>query len=131
MSIIRKKFVKIFSVLLCIAFINFVIIIYFPFLHNLDADINVWNFKYFVILKGEHHHEANPKLPGFEYHEIKLIDIENCPICNVLDNARLFISSQSVNFCYNFNFLLESLPKSLNIPSNIYDLPLLRAPPLA
>ncbi|MFC1563079.1 hypothetical protein ACFL4Z_03410, partial [candidate division KSB1 bacterium] len=82
-------------------------------------------------LKGEHHHKDNPKVPGFELHEIKLIDISYCPICQIFDNTRFILLSQPINFYYNLNSSVDNFQKSQYILPSIYNLPLLRAPPIA
>jgi len=111
----RKKYFKVLSFLLSIFFFCFVSIIYFPFLHNLDDDINIWNVKTFIILEGEHHHDANPKSPGIEFHKIKLIDINDCLICQILNNVRFVLSYQHVSFFYSLNFLSINIQKVLYI----------------
>ena len=131
MKIIRKKYISGISLLLCIFFFVFITITDFPYFHNLDADFNVWNVKNSVILEGEHHHEANPQSPLFDFHKIKIIEIGECPICQIFFNLRFIFLSQPLNFYYKTNCSSNYFTYSFFIPSNIYNISLSRAPPLS
>jgi len=131
MKIIRKKYISGISLLLCIFFFIFITITDFPYFHNLDADFNIWNIKTSVILEGEHHHEANPQSPLFDFHKIKIIDIGECPICQIFGNLRFIFSDLALNFCYKINCSSKYPQYSFLLSSNIYNVPLSRAPPLS
>lgn len=127
---IRRKYISVISLIICLNFLCFISIIHFPFFHNLDADLNIWNVKSLIILGGEHHHEDNPKSPLYDYHKIKLIEVGNC-FCQIFSNSRFIFLSQSLNFYYKLNYLFNCFKNSILLPSNIYNLPSLRAPPLS
>ena len=131
LCMIRRKYISVISLIICLNFLCFISIIYFPFLHNLDADLNIWNVKTLIILGGEHHHEDNPKSACFDYHTIKIIDIGECLICHVFKNSHFIFLSQSLNIYYKLNYSFNYFKNSILLPSNIYNLPLLRAPPLS
>lgn len=128
---ILRKYISVISLIICLNFLCFISIIHFPFFHNLDADLNIWNVKSLIILVGEHHHEDNPKSACFDYHKTKIIDIGKCLICQILSNSRFIFLSQSLKFYYKINHLFNYFKYSILLPSNIYNLPLLRAPPLS
>jgi len=130
MLTIIKKHKSVISVLLCIIFFYFINSSTFPYFHNLDADLNIWNVKTLIILEGEHHHEDNPKSPLYDYHKIKLIEVGNC-FCQIFSNSRFIFLSQSLNFYYKLNYLFNCFKNSILLPSNIYNASLSRAPPLS
>ena len=134
MSVVKKKYYKILSAMLCGIFFCFVSIVNFPFLHNLAADCNVLSTKNFVILKGGQHHKKSPNLPCipcFEFSDIEVIDISYCPICQIFNNNRFILLSQPVNFYYRLNSLVNHPLNSLIFISNIAKTSSSRAPPLA
>ena len=131
MLTIIKKYKSVTSVFLCIIFFYFINFSTFPYFHNLDADLNIWNVKTLIILEGEHHHEANPQSPLFDFHKTKIIDIGECLICQILSNSRFIFLSQSLNFYYKLNYLFNYFKNSFIFPSNIYNISLSRAPPLS
>jgi len=70
MKLIRKKFASGISLLVCILFFGVIVFSNFPYLHNLDADLNIWNVKNFIILEEKHYQEDNPKSPHFDFYKV-------------------------------------------------------------
>lgn len=126
---ILKNCVPVISLFLCIVFIFFICIINFPFLHNMEADVNIWNIKTYVILEGKHHHEDNPKSPCFDFHKIKIKNIGECLICLIFSYLRFIASSKNSNFFNKISYPLIYLHSSLTYISNFFNIPLFRAPP--
>ena len=128
---IPRKYISVISLIVSLNFFCFTGIISFPFFHNLDADLNIWNAENFIILEGKHHHEDNPKSACFDYHKIKIIDSGECLICHVFNNLRFIFLNQSLNFYYKINHLFNYFKSSFIFFTKLYNLPLLRAPPLS
>jgi len=126
---ISKNYVLVISLFLCIAFVFFICIMNFPFVHNIDADFNIWNVKELIILEGEYHHEDNPKSPCFDFHKIRIKNVGECLICLMFSHLRFIASAQNSNFFYKISYPLIYLRSSLYYISNIFNIPLFRAPP--
>ncbi len=130
MKLMRKKFTSGTSLLLCILFFGVIVSSDLPYLHNLDADFNIYNIKTLVILEGKHHHEDNPKSPLVDFHKIKINEIGVCPICDVIGNLNFIFSFLTSKFAYKLNSsLIYSIYSNL-FPSNDFNISAPRAPPL-
>lgn len=126
---ISKNYVPAISLFLCLIFLSFVSIINFPFLHNIDADINIWNVKNYVILEGKHHHENDLQVPCIEFHHLVFKDVGICAICYFFGNFKSSLSFQTLNF-FHYTIYFLNFHKSLIFFSLIlFYIPVLRAPP--
>ena len=127
---LMKKYKSILSLLLCLLFLGTVSVSNLPYLHNLDADLNIWNVKSFVILEGKHNQEDNSKSPHFDFYKIKIIKVGECFICDILCNCKSIFSLLNLSFCYKTNYLSIFAIYSILFSSNIYNISAPRAPPL-
>ena len=119
------------SLLISLFFLYYVVLTSFPFVHNMKADLNFWNVKYYILLEGIHHHEDNLKSPCLDFHQTKLIEVGYCPVCNLCNNDRfLFVNYENLSFYNKFIEYYSPLNFSYFI-SLKYNTPFLRAPPLS
>ena len=130
MKTIRKKYIRVISSLLCCIILSFTIVTSFPYFHNLDADLNIWNVNELIILEGKHNHKDNPDSPCIDFHKIKIINVGDCLICDVFGNLRFIFSSLSLVFYNGINYPLNFLKYTFLFQSNIYNLSSPRAPPV-
>ena len=68
-------------------------------------------------------------LPCFDFHEIKIINIGECLICQIFNNLRFEFSVKTLNVLPKVVYSSNFFKSSYHIFSNVYNLPLLRAPP--
>ena len=130
MFTIIRKYISSISLILSVVFSIFISIIYLPFFHNLDADLFFWNAKTLIILDGKHNHADDLKSPCFDFHEIKIINIGECLICQIFSNLRFEFSDKTSNFSLKIVYSSDFFKSSYHIFSNIYNIPLSRAPPI-
>lgn len=129
-TLIRKKYLPVFSPMLAVLLSGFLCISQFPFMHDLNADFNVWNVKSFIILEGEHHHEPNPQSACIDHHKITIVDVEVCLACYLVNSLRFPIINQPVDYYYNIDSPICFLNNSFQHISQYYNLSPLRAPPI-
>ncbi|MFC1562828.1 hypothetical protein ACFL4Z_02115, partial [candidate division KSB1 bacterium] len=129
MEIIRKKYTSAISLLLCILFFGIITVSDLPYLHNLDADLNIGYEKNVIVLEGRHNHENNPKSACFDFHKIKIVKVGECLICNIFNNFSFVFSFLTTNFDYKPDS--SSIYSKLSSPflSNIFNISFPRAPP--
>ena len=125
-----KKYKKL-SLFLCLFFINYVVLISFPFVHNLDADLNIWNVKLVVVNDVKHNQEPHPDSACFDYHNFKLIKVGDCPVCQLGSNNNVLLFSIDNSFFYDSFTQISNVYASYCISSHKYNIPQLRAPPLS
>ena len=129
-TLIRKKYLPVFSPVLSVLLAGFLCISQFPFMHNLNADFNVWNVKSFIILEGEHNHEPNPQSALIDYHKITIVEVEECLACHLVNSLRFLIINRPVDYYYKIDSPICFLNSSFHNVSQYYNLPPLRAPPI-
>lgn len=129
MRLLREKYVRWIASGMAILLTGFLSISQMPFLHNIDAEFNVWNVKSFIILEGEHHHEPNPQSACFDYHIIKIKDAGECLGCQIVNNFRFLVTGIKIDFLENNKYTDYFIHKSLRVSSHYFNLPQLRAPP--
>lgn len=127
----RKKNSKNLSLLLCLFFIYYIVLASFPFVHNLKADLNVWNVKLVVILEGKHNREDNPQSACFDFYQIRLVEVGDCPVCQLGSNNKLLSFSFVNNFFYDTFIKKSSFSDLYHFSTYEYDIPHLRAPPVS
>ena len=130
-SIKGTKTEKNLSLLLCLFFIYYIVLASFPFVHNLDADFNIWNVKLVVILEGKHNHEDNPQSACFDFHQIRLVEVGDCPVCQFGNNSRYLFFSFINNLFYDAFVQKNSFSDSYHFSTYKYNIPHLRAPPVS
>lgn len=126
---ISKNYVPVISLFLCIVFVSFICIINFPFLHNMEADVNIWNVKTYVILEGKHHHENNLQVPCFEFHHIIFKNVGICAICYFFSNFKFTFSPQILSFFHYITEFLNFHKSLIFFGLILFYIPILRAPP--
>ena len=131
MKTIREKYLKIISPLLCFIIIFISSITYIPYFHNLEADLNIWNVDSLIILEGKHNHEDNPNSACFDFHQIRLVEVGDCPVCQFGNNSRYLFFSFINNFFYDAFVQKNSFSDSYHFSTYKYNIPHLRAPPVS
>lgn len=129
-TLIRKKYLPVFSPVMAVLLAGFLCISQFPFMHDLNADFNVWNVKSFVILEGEHHHEPNPQSACIDYHKVTIVEIGECLACHLVNSFRFLVINQPVDYYYKIDSSVCFSNNSFQHALHYYNLPPLRAPPI-
>ena len=130
LRLLRKKYLSFVASGMVILLSGLLSVSELPILHNLNADLNIWNVKSFIILEGEHHHEPNPESACFDFHTIKIIDIGECLGCQIVNNFNFQIIIFLIDFCENVKTSNYFVYSSLHLVPQYYNLSLLRAPPI-